>query len=389
MKDINFIGRLPASKSLFNRILIVKSFFPNLTIEGSSDCEDVVKMQEAIARLTRHEPLECGHAGTVLRFLSLRLSRESGTHILNGSERLFARPQEELIAVLRQLGSQTEFRQGQLTIKSEGWKLFGDSLHVSSQRSSQFLSGVVLSAWQFDKPIHISPGREIISPEYWLMTLSLVKSLGMNVEKSELDYIVFPSHHLATTTYKVEQDLSSAFAIAALAAMRGQVILQDFPMNSLQPDSIFPRVLSEMGVSVERQEGILKIKASNLKAMEFDINLAPDMFPILAVLAAQADGTSRFFHGKQLRFKESDRWHCILNLLENMQKKFVINNNILEIKGSPTVHREKFIYNCLQDHRLAMAVGLARYIGYDVEVQNPQVVNKSFPEYWDILGTAL
>ena len=389
MKELNFIGCLPASKSLFNRLLIVQSFFPELILEGDSDCEDVKMMQQALAHLGGEDRYDCGHAGTVLRFLSFRLSREPGEHLLIGSERLFARPQDELIVALRQLGCQVELGKNQLKILSTGWQLMGDSLHVSAKRSSQFISGILLSSWKYDKPIHISPGRTIISPDYWQMTVSLMKKLGLQVEKWESDYVVKPTQNLTLKKIKVEQDLSSAFAIAAIAAVRGKAIFQEFPTSSLQPDSIFPRVLSEMGVATSFENNTLKIEANDLRAIDFDINLAPDMFPVLAVLTAQAKGKSRFIHGEQLRFKESDRLKNILSLIQKMNKRFELRENMLEIIGTPEVHKNKITFDCLQDHRLAMAAGLAKYMGYDIEILNPHVVTKSFPDYWDIIGTAL
>ncbi|MCB0357032.1 MAG: hypothetical protein KDD40_08500, partial [Bdellovibrionales bacterium] len=270
MKELNFVGCLPASKSIFNRMLIVQSFFPELVLTGDSHCEDVKLMQKAIAHIGWEEPYDCGHAGTVLRFLSFRLSREEGEHLLTGSPRLFQRPQDELVVSLRQLGCQVELTDKHLKIKSSGWHLMGDSLHISCKRSSQFVSGALLSAWKFAKPLHLSPGRKIISPDYWQMTLALMKQIGMKIEKWDTDYIVQPSHTLTTTTFKVEQDLSSAFALAAIAAVRGKAMFQDFPTSSLQPDAIFPRVLSDMGVNVEFNKQTLKVEADHLRAIDFD-----------------------------------------------------------------------------------------------------------------------
>src|SRR5580698_1908660 len=110
--EFTFDGEISASKSLFNRALVVQSFAPSLTVLGASTADDVVAMRAALATLTagRAEPIDCGEAGTVLRFMALRASRIPGVHTLTGSERLFARPHNELIPILSQLSVDAEFK---------------------------------------------------------------------------------------------------------------------------------------------------------------------------------------------------------------------------------------------------------------------------------------
>ena len=122
MSDFSFIGRIPPSKSLFNRALIVQSFYPDFKIIGESHADDVTLMQTGLKSLAKNELVDCGEAGTVLRFLSLRAARQEGVHVLTGSDRLFSRPQDELLKILRQLGCQAEFRGSKLHIESWGWR---------------------------------------------------------------------------------------------------------------------------------------------------------------------------------------------------------------------------------------------------------------------------
>jgi 3-phosphoshikimate 1-carboxyvinyltransferase len=389
IKSIQFVGKLPASKSIMNRMLIVQSFFPDLILEGDSQCDDVKLMQKNMGLIGAEEPFDCGHAGTVLRFLSFRLSRITGTHRLLGSDRLFKRPLDELVVSLRQLGCEIELKKNELKIKSQGWRPMGDCVHINSKRSSQFLTGAILSSWKFNRNIHFSPGQVIASPEYWQMSLRLMKRLGMTIESVDNDYIVKPSIELKEKKYIIEQDLSSAFAVAAFGAIRGTVVIQGFPKDSLQPDSIFPNVLAEMGVDIQLQEDSLKIKGKELIGIDFDVNLAPDMFPVLAVLVSHSKGRSRLLQGHQLKYKESDRLKIIVGLLEKMNKRYEVTENMLQIEGNQNTHNNPFVFDCLEDHRLAMAAGLVKYLGYKIEIKNANVVSKSFPEFWNIVGAYL
>ena len=104
--EFNFVGKVSASKSIFNRLLIIKSFYQDFEILGDSKADDVNLMLKAVAQIKEgdNKIFECGHAGTVLRFLALRLSRKEGEFTLKGSKRLFSRPQKELLKILNQLG---------------------------------------------------------------------------------------------------------------------------------------------------------------------------------------------------------------------------------------------------------------------------------------------
>jgi 3-phosphoshikimate 1-carboxyvinyltransferase len=131
------------------------------------------------------------------------------------------------------------------------------------------------------------------------------------------------------------------------------------------------------------------VKHRELEAIDFDINLAPDMFPVLCVLSAHAKGRSRYIGGEQLKYKESDRLKTLIELLQKMNKKFEIKEGFFEIEGETSIHNSEFEFDCREDHRLAMAAGLVKYLGYNIKIINPQVVSKSFPKFWDIVGSAL
>ena len=272
MSSFSYTGFLPASKSLMNRALIAQSFFPNMEIIGESSSDDVLFMKQGVTSLLNGQVAECGHAGTVLRFLAVRASREKGKFKLNVSDRLFSRPINELLVALRQLGSQCDYSNNQLVIESQGWCPYGDAIQIQSQKSSQFISALLLNSWGYEKSIAFSAGNKIASPLYLKMTCEFLAKMGMQIEHYNGDYVVLPNQKLKVDSYTAEIDMSCAFSIAAMASVAGSAKLLNWPKKSLQPDFLFTEILEAMGVRLALKKSIFEVnKAKGLRAIKFDL----------------------------------------------------------------------------------------------------------------------
>jgi 3-phosphoshikimate 1-carboxyvinyltransferase len=212
--------------------LILQSFERDLKIYGVSDSDDVVKMKAGIKALKDQAMIDCGEGGTVLRFLALRASREKGRHKLTGSARLINRPQEELVKILSQLGVTAKFEKNSLAIESDGWRPQGDTLHVPSHRSSQFASAVLLNAWELPFDLYVSPVGAGVSEGYWRMTQKLVTDAGMKLDRWDHHFRIPARQKISATSLTVGPDMSSAFALAAAAAVGGSMTLLDFPARA-------------------------------------------------------------------------------------------------------------------------------------------------------------
>ena len=387
MSDFHFVGQLPASKSLLNRALILQDYFKDLEIIGDSTCDDVTFMKKGLESLTSFSPIYCGDSGTVLRFLALRASRVAGEHILLGSQRLFSRPQQELAKVLRQLGMEVEFGESSMKIRGQGWKVMGDSLHIHSEKSSQFASAVLLNTWDQTQAFHFSLSHNMISSSYWMMTLKLIQSLGLKLESWGNDYRVPSNQSLHTHKYVVEPDADCCFAVAALAAVSGTAHIKVPFHKSLQPDYVFIDILKQMGVPTSCDElGNLKVeKASKLKAIEYNLGECPDLFPVLSALCARAEGRSHLYGAPHLKYKESDRIAKMSELLKNSgcEVKNLDDGLIIEKKSDTS---KEFEFDTDHDHRLAMAASILKKSGLPIHIIRPEVVSKSFPGYWEIAG---
>lgn len=390
----SYSGRIPASKSILNRALIAQSYFHELKIIGESECEDVMNLKNSLLKFSEGESeLFAGDGGTTLRFLALRVSRKTGEYRIQGTKRLMERPQAELVAVLTQLGVQARLNGSYLHIRSEGWRP-SSVLNVSGSESSQFLSSVFLNLWNLESEILIRKPKALVSEPYLMMTLKMLSGLGLKLQDRKDHWQVEPRQIAKTNRLHCEIDLSSAFSIAAIAAIGGHAIFEDYPVHSTQADATFVSILQKMNVRCNifiAKEGSHSLSVTNgpLKSIEVDLNKMPDLFPVLAVLCCFADGKSQLRGASQLRHKESDRIRSTARLLESIQVKFEEHEDGLVIFGEPELMARlsllpKFEFDPDHDHRLAMAAAIVKKAGASLQILNPEVVNKSFPEFWRI-----
>jgi 3-phosphoshikimate 1-carboxyvinyltransferase len=388
MKNFFFRGDIPTSKSLMNRALLVRSYFPALRISGNSACDDVRLMKLAIVSLIKKEDIDCGEAGTVLRFMALRAARESGTFKLIGSERLFSRPQDDLIFLLGQLGIDSELRADSLLIRSSGWKKPLIPIRVHRDKSSQFASSLLLNSWNlpFDLEFEMKSG---VSEGYWQMTVEMVRALGLRLDRENDSWRIDKKQSLTHENIELEPDYSSTFAIAAAAALAGRCEITNAKAQSLQPDHKFIQILQKMGALVEWDEGALIIEKpkENLRAVDVDLSSCPDLFPVLSVLCAFAKGESILSGAPHLIYKESNRLLKTQELLQQAGFVTSAKEDGLHILGHGSqVKQRKFQFDPDLDHRMAMAAGLLALKNFDVNILNARVVSKSFPEFWTILA---
>ncbi|OQW50423.1 MAG: hypothetical protein A4S09_01120 [Proteobacteria bacterium SG_bin7] len=384
-----FEGRLPVSKSLFIRHAICQSYASNFKASKKDACEDIRSVISGLAALKNKKVIDCGEAATVLRFLALRASREIGTYVITGSRRLMERPHSELKNIFSNLKVKYEFGDQKINIISDGWKNPGAEIFVDRTISSQFASSLLLNSWNLDFPLKISWKGETVSDGYWAMSLAVVLAMGMDVT-CKRNSIEILANQKPNGTPIFEPDMSSAFAVAALAAAGGQCRILNFPEESLQPDADFVDVLKAMGVSVSRKKNVLSVVGNeNILPIEINLRNSPDMFPVLAVLCAFARGKSRLWGAPHLVYKESNRLNRVFELLEKIGRGFEPLLDGAIIHGKPFDHendnRFSISYDSGSDHRLVMAACVARQFGFNIRIDSVSAVDKSFPQFKEII----
>jgi 3-phosphoshikimate 1-carboxyvinyltransferase len=396
MSRFEFAGPIPASKSILNRALIAQSYEQNFIIEGDSECDDVRAMKQGLkvfanirsSQSQSAQVIHCSEAGTVLRFLIGRVSREKGLFRLTGSSRLLSRPHQEMAEILKQLGVPVKFQPDQIEIDSKGWQPRSDIIKISRRTSSQFASSILLNSWDlpFDLKLEIEAG---VSDSYLELTFDLLKQWGLQIEKMSNHWIIPRAQKLKPQRFTAELDMSSAFPIAVLGALLGQSEIQNWSDRSSQPDQAFVEILQKMNVLVKlTSTGSLQIEKSQIHAADVDLSQTPDLFPVLAVLCSFAKGKSRLFGAPHLKFKESNRIEKTAQLLSLAGVVVQETDDGLIIEGErPRNIPKPFEFDPDEDHRMAMAAGVLRLMGYAVQILHPQVVSKSFPEFWNIINT--
>lgn len=390
MTHFSFTGQVPASKSFFNRALIVQSFFPQLQLRGESTCDDVKIMKAAVAALPAGQPIPCGEAGTVIRFMALRASREKGEFLLQGSPRLLARPQTELLRLLPQLGAQIEMRPDGILIRSAGWRPPREILKVRANESSQFLSGLLLSCWNLPFALDFEIEGPRVSNSYWEMTLRFCQGLGMESKVTGNHIQISAGQKPQVPNVVVEPDYSSAFPLAVAGSLWGEARFLKMAVRSLQPDAIFPNLLASCGAKVERLSEDLRFQTQGpLIGRRHHLLETPDLFPVLAVQAAFSQGESQLTGAPQLAAKESNRLMKSFELLKLAGVACEMRGDDLVVQGQgPLFIPTAFDFDPDQDHRMAMAAGLLKLKNSKITIQTPNVVQKSYPEFWQDLGTA-
>jgi 3-phosphoshikimate 1-carboxyvinyltransferase len=196
-------------------------------------------------------------------------------------------------------------------------------------------------------------------------------------------YVIRAGSRVTASSLEAEPDASSAFALAAVGVARGGVVeIENWPSRSLQPDAVFVDLLREMNCKVGLENGVLRVEGgASLGPLDFDLRDAPDLFPVLAVLCSLANGRSRLYGAPHLAHKESDRIGKIAELIKALGRKVKILPDGLEIEGGQGFPAH-FRFSTDHDHRLAMAAAVAQAAGADLEIQEPRVVDKSFPGFW-------
>ena len=391
--SFSFSGALDISKSWMNRALILNSYEPRLEIVGTSQADDVKLLQQCLADLKAgKKEFYVGLGGTTFRFFALRVSREIGNFVIRGEKKLFSRPQDEMISILEQVGVKAYFNSDktEFHIESKGWRSNEECkvLKVDSKDSSQFLTSVLLNSVNLPFDLQIETSK-VTSESYFNYTQKMMGTYGYAIDD------LFVSHNQKLEPQKMigEVDVSSFASLAAAAVLAGKVHLTNWNKFSLQPDMEFIAFFKRMGISFVTEENNFYISEqkqwSSLKA---NLEHCPDLFPVIAVLCAFAEGESHLFGAHQLVHKESNRLEKTYELLTRCH--FIVEklSDGLKIKGNPAakyLHRDLIQFNPDHDHRMAFAARLLQLKGFPVQITDPDVINKSYPQFYEHTGMVL
>ena len=325
-----------------------------------------------------------GNSGTSMRFLTALASLRDGQTLLDGDGRMRQRPMIDLLEGLEALGVRAYSDNGKGTppVAVESMGLKGGMATIRGDRSSQFLSGLLMVAPYAERDVHLKVAGPLASRPYVDITLDVMSAFGVRVDRKEdHSFFVKVGQRYRPRTFRIEGDASHAsYFFSAAAVSRGRVRVENFVPCSVQGDAAFLDVLEGMGCEVVRGGEWADVRGGDLRGIEIDMNAMPDLVPTLAVTAAFARGKTVMRNIGHLRVKESDRLASVAKELGKMGVRTEEGEDWLSVEGGSPRRAEIETHN---DHRLAMAFAVAGISVPGMKIKGERCVEKSFPGFWN------
>lgn len=390
---INGSINLPSSKSISNRALIINALnYSPYPLQNLSDSDDTVVLSAALN--SNSNKFDIGHAGTAMRFLTAFLSKIVGEWEVTGSERMQQRPISILVDALNSLGAQIKYlkNEGFPPLKILGSHLTGKTIELDGSVSSQYISALLLIAPTIENGLTLELKGEITSRSYINLTLELMAKFGIQYNWEE-NQITVPEQNYIARDFTVEADWSGAsywYEILSLCKT-GEILLENLQLESLQGDSNIAGWFEQFGVySTQKLNGVLLSKKENLIPEKLDIDFIenPDVAQTMACLCVAKRIPFKFSGLKTLKIKETDRISALQNELAKFGATLTEPENG-ELAWDGKIDSEYCIDNptieTYHDHRMALAFAPMALAGCQLQINDPMVITKSYPGFWDDL----
>jgi 3-phosphoshikimate 1-carboxyvinyltransferase len=399
---------IPGSKSYTNRALIMAALTPNPVIVKnplfSDDTEAMITCLQTLGIATEKSTdtitvsghisdvtdgqyeLDANLSGTTIRFILALACLTKGTKTIKGKGRLNERPIAELVNGLRQMGAEIEYinKDGYppLRVNPSETPLKQNIVQMNGDISSQYFTALMMIAPLIGEVTIDVIGNQISKP-YIDMTIDMMKQWGVSVmNKNYRRYTIWNNQTYEMNEYNVEGDYSAAgyfFAIAALT--ESTITLNNLNPTSKQGDKEFMDIMERMGSDISYIDNGITITGRGVTPIHINMEPCPDQAQTLAVLAAFAQGTTTMTGVRSLRIKETERVQAVQNELAKMDiKTESLDEDTLIIHGGNPKPAAIDTYN---DHRMAMSFAIAGAKIEGMKINDPDVVNKTFPEFWE------
>ena len=394
---------VPGSKSIANRALICALLAEGESrITGLPDGDDtavILDVLDQMKRLTRVENgvivsgsrivklpgiIDAQLAGTSSRFLTAVACLGANTCVIDGAAPLRSRPMADLHDALVAIGAHIVplGDPGHLPVSVEAGQVLGGRISIRGDVSSQFISALMLIAPVLVDGLIIDIVGDLVSRSYVEMTAAVMKNFGATVTVGDAEIVISSSGYVPCE-YWVEPDFSSAaFPLAALALRQGSVRIPGVMQASLQGDAEIGNILSAMGCSLSVTKGTYALRRGEMTLSGITVNMADcsDLVPAMAVAMLFANSQSQISGVGFIRKKESDRLGDLAHELRKIGAEIEVQVDGLLIQ--PLLTPQAAVLDTHHDHRLAMAFSLLALAIPGVEISNPGVVSKSWPNYF-------
>ena len=401
---------LPASKSISNRALIIHAMAGgNIQPSNLSDCDDTEVIVNALKDMP--DVINIKAAGTAMRFMTAFLSATQGEHTITGTERMKNRPIGVLVDALRYLGANIEYeeKEGYPPLHIKGHPLEGGRMEVVGNISSQYISALLLIGPILKKGLELKLTGEIASRPYIDLTLWTMQEFGASAEWTDVDTIVVKPQPYKARPYLIENDWSASsywYEMMALNAnIDSEIKLTGLMDGSKQGDSVVKYIFSLLGVKTEFENNqnpedtddkanihtsapttvTLKAHRCLLPRLDYDFTGSPDLAQTFVVCCCLMGVKFKFTGLASLKIKETDRIEALKKELRKVG--YVIkdeNDNTLIWDGERCEPTNEAI-DTYEDHRMAMAFAPIAFKLPSLTINNPEVVTKSYPHFWEDL----
>ena len=398
---------VPGSKSYTHRMLIAAALSDGMcTIHNALASEDTRLTMEALRQMGiqidfhdndvrvygkggrlsgGNAAIHLGNSGTSMRLLSAVAALGKGTYTLTGTVRMQKRPIKDLLDALQQIGVKARSLNdnGCPPVEITGTTIRKDQVSINCQKSSQYLSALLLIAPCTQHGLEICVTGGPVSRPYVDLTLDLMNTFGLRLERDGYRRFNVPGRQIYRAgEYAVEADCSQAAYFWGAAAIGGADIkVLGVKADSAQGDIRFADLLRSMGCRVSKTSDGIAVAGGSLSAIEADLADMPDQVPTLAVVAAFATGTTVIKNVAHLKSKESDRLSATVTELKKMEIDATCTANTLVVKGGKP---KGAIIDTYNDHRIAMSFAIAGLNVPGVCIRNEGCVEKSFPDFWQV-----
>ena len=418
-KQVRGCIKLPGSKSITNRVLLMAALGNGVTkLIDPLKSEDTDQMINALIKLgvsvkevnddqnsieikgaeqnfpNKNTNLFLGNSGTTFRPLAAVLAMMGGDYYLSGIERMHERPIKDLVDALEQMGSSIQYEKNHgyppITINNSSIEI-SEPIQIKGDISSQYLTALLIAGPISNNEFNIEVIGDLISKPYIDITLKLLTKFNIfyNNDNWRLFSLKKDSVYRNPTKIFVEGDASSASYFFAAASLAGSIEIEGINKDSIQGDLKFLDIISKMGAKIEYKSDSIQVsKASNLKGLEIDCIEIPDAAMTLAIMAVFADKPTKLKNIGSWRVKETDRILAMDNELTKMGVEVSTTHDSMTIFPQKQLN-DNISIETYNDHRIAMCFSLFCLKNLNITIQDPNCVNKTYPDYFKDLKSVI
>ncbi|MCK5857291.1 MAG: 3-phosphoshikimate 1-carboxyvinyltransferase [Bacteroidales bacterium] len=397
-RDFHVEMELPTSKSISNRLLIMKALANDkIELKSISTANDTSLLQDLLTKDLhsdfQKQELNTQDAGTVYRFLTAFLSIGKGEYTLNGNTRMQQRPIRVLVDALRHLGADIKYlnKEGYPPLLINGKDLASNNLTIDAHISSQYITAILLISPYLPEGLKIQLNKTVSSLPYIDMTIKLMQDFGISVQRIAQSVIIEKGKYKGLV-YETESDWSAAaFWYQCVAfSNNASIFMKGLKKNSIQGDAVLPSIFEQLGVKTSFQnDGVLIEKSSVINHnISLDFNNYPDIAMSVINTCAGLGVIGKFSGLKSLKIKESNRIAVLESELSKLGFDFrETDENEWVLINSCKIKETEYDFSAVtiqthEDHRVAMSFAPFAVLGKGINIKDALVVKKSYPNFW-------